>query len=87
MLCIGGPLDGAYMVQPVGCTSFRVPVNQYAGFLAVPSHEAMKPVEIDITTYVEDAIHTPGKTIFFWRPDTQSIVETLDLLFTRYAQR
>ena len=85
-LCVGGPMDGK-MYSAGGRSSFRAAVKK--PLLCVdPVIDGDQRTEraSDILVYILTPLETTTRNVLVWKPDGQSMIETLTMLVNCYAR-
>jgi hypothetical protein len=77
-VCIGGPKDGQLVSHE----------ERYFFCQEVPklSQDITETVTVTNFVYVKDVIRTPHSQFFYWRPEKQSVDNTLQMLFDGYKK-
>ena len=87
-LCVGGPYDGRRYAPKGGRLGFQVPKMVRMTHAPTAFNPTIAPASIEYVTYVAERVRAQNMDdeVWFWKPEDQSIKQTMEMLLARYEQ-
>lgn len=84
-LCIGGPLDGKLLAHNGERYCVKLLEPMPTPLEMWNDDEITRPIRTKAIWYVRDMIRSSTGRFTYWRPEDQSVHETIELLFCGYS--